>query len=582
MEIEKLRQNLHKQKNRIGLVGGTIKIEEYDEAEHNVAAHISPQNWNIQVSIKKGYNPIQDRRQQAYAKKKKIQDGLETLVIDVTSHEFTHWQLPNNSGMGCPYDIYNHDKILEAIKEALPSDQKGHSKYVANAFEDMICNPRVREWKGDFSGQVLFWDGEGLACKEQGQDSFTPFYEAFVKLNMHLWGDNADKSLLKRHYSNSKEVNKGVSGVISELNLPANIKSTSALFDKQRWPEMARIFAKNLAHLLEQSPTERLSAFSGESGGSEGDKEQSGNGVEERSGTKDGKEEIAYGRYSSGEKQSSNLTSYDQLDSLYRRLAKPLIVRVEAMSKEMGLTIAPLTTRPFDEEKDDPAKLKLSKLFVTEDGLKLAYPSTPLTITSRSKFQRRSFPDFKMVVLDNSGSMRQALDGSDNIGNTSFIPWGDKSKYHFALLGFYGIENFLQQQGIAQYIEHGLSAFSSTTRFKQAGFSGIDEVRKLALAPEFGNTNIDATTLEQALAGRESFVLSLSDGEVGNWEQQKATFVDLAKKTHYAHIQIGSPTKFSKDLESLEIPVFPVNSGDDLSKLMVNITKKTYEHYTKQ
>ena len=104
----------------------------------------------------------------------------------------------------------------------------------------------------------------------------------------------------------------------------------------------------------------------------------------------------------------------------------------------------------------------------------------------------------------------------------------------------------------------------------------------MALDPEFGNTYIDAKTLEQALAGRESFVLSLSDGEVGNWEQEKATFVDLAKKNHYAHIQIGSPTKFSRDLESLEIPVFPVNSGEDLSKLMVNITKKTYEHYTKQ
>jgi hypothetical protein len=330
------------------------------------------------------------------------------------------------------------------------------------------------------------------------------------------------------------------------------------------------------------SPTERLSAFSAEGGNSEENKEgQAGNGIEEKMKTNEGKEEISHGRYSCGEKQSGNLTSYEQLDSLYRRLAKPLTVRVEAMTKKTGLTIAPLTRRPFDEEKDDPAKIKLSKLYITDGGLKFAYPDQPLTVTARSKFQRRSFPDFKMVVLDNSGSMKQGID-SGGVGKTSFIPWGDNSKYHYALLGFYGIENFLQRQGIAQYIEHGLSAFSSTTRFKKAGFSGIDEVRKLALAPEFGNTYIDAQTLKQALEGRESFVLSLSDGEVGNWDQEKAAFADLAKRNHYAHIQIGSPTQFSRDLESWEIPVFPVNSGGDLSRLMVDITKKTYEHYTKQ
>ena len=206
MELEKLRQKLHTQKNRIGLVGGTIKIEEYDDAEHNVSASISPQNWNTQISIRKGYNPIQDSRQKAYAKKKKIQDGLETLVTDITCHEFTHWQLPNNSGRGCPYDVYNHDKILEAVKEALPEDKKGQADYVANAFEDMICNPRAKEWKGDFSGQVLFWDSEGMSCKKKGQKFYTPFYEAFVKLNMHLFGDNADRALLKRHYSNEKRI----------------------------------------------------------------------------------------------------------------------------------------------------------------------------------------------------------------------------------------------------------------------------------------------------------------------------------------------------------------------------------------
>ena len=219
---------------------------------------------------------------------------------------------------------------------------------------------------------------------------------------------------------------------------------------------------------------------------------------------------------------------------------------------------------------------------ITDEGLKFAYPNQQLTVTAKSKFQRRSFPDFKLVLLDSSGSMKLAPDNSMNIGNTNCIPWGDNSKYHFGLLGFYGIEHFLQQQGIAQYIQHGLSLFSSTTIFKEADYSGMDSVRKLALAPEFGSTLIDAKTLEQALSGRESFILSLSDGEVGNWASEKDKFIVLAKNNYYAHIQIGGSTTFSSDLESAGIPVFPVSNGTDLSKLMVDITKKTYDKFTKK
>ncbi|MFH1710735.1 MAG: hypothetical protein ABH840_00315 [Nanoarchaeota archaeon] len=587
--IKEIEQKMNIEKNKIGLVGGRIKIKEYDESENDVSACISPQGWNVEISVRRDFNPIQDKRQKAYARKKQISDGLETLLSGITIHEFGHWELPHGSEKGCPYDTYNHDKILEAIKGALPEDKKGHASYVANAFEDIIDNARCREWQGNLTGQVLFWDNEGLRCKREGQKGYTPFYESFVKLNIGLSCDGSDKALLKRYFTQNEKVDEGVRKVAEdwELNtdkekIPVNLKDTSELFDRTRWPEMAASFARNLADLLEETPKERLSAFSssGNGNGEVGEEQKPGNGIEEKAKSRDGKEEISYGRYSSNEKLSPNYTTYEQLDVLYRRLAKPLGVKVEAMARQQGLNIAPLTYRPFNQETDSPNKLKLSKLFITDKGLMFAHPNQPLVITSKSKVQRRSFPDFKMVVLDNSGSMKEGIDGS-GIGRTEFIPWGDNSKYHFALLGFYGIENFLQQQGIAQYIQHGVSVFSSSTRFKESGFMGIDEVRKLALAPEFRNTNIDAKTLETALRGRESFVLSLSDGEVGNWAAEKNTFMDLAKKNHYAHVQIGSQSQFSRDLENEGIPVFYVSNGQDLSKLMVDVTKKTYDHFVK-
>ena len=584
MDINKLRQKLYEQKNRIGLVGGTIKINEYDEAEQNVTAHITPEGWNIEISVKKGFNPIRDRRQKAYARKKKITDGLETLLTHIgILHESAHWELPVDSQKGCPYDVYNLDKILESVKQALPEDKKQHASYVANSFEDMIVNPRCREYNGDFSGQVLFWDDQGLSCKQNGLKNYTPFYEVFVKLNMHLWGDNTDRSLLKRHYSNDKRVDEAVKKVIKDLALEENIQDTSVLFSRHNWQRMAEIFTRNLADLLDVSPQERLSAFSQDGkGDGETQEQKAGNGIEQKMGAREGKEEIAFGRYGGNESLSTNLTNYEQLDALYRKLARAIPVKVEAMTKEQSLQVGTINFRAFDPEKDDPAKVKVSKLTLGKDGLTFSYPNQPLTVDSRFKMQRKSFPDFKLVVLDNSGSMKQDPNNGNNIGRTSTIPWGDNSKYHYALLGFYGIENFLARQGVAQYINHGLSLFSSQTRFGESDFFKLDQLRKKALSPDWGGTKLDARVLTGALKGRESFVLSISDGEIENWSSEKASFEALAKNNHYAHIQIGGRTSFTGDLESWQCPVFYVSNGNDLSKLMVDVAKNTYKRFTRQ
>ncbi len=595
--IQKLNYKLNQQKDKFGLVGGKAKVQEFDDAEYNVSAGINPQNWGIEINIKSGYNPIQDSRQKAYAKVKKIQDGLETIVLQVGSlHEVAHWELPFGSGKGCPFDTYNHDKILEAVKNGLPKNKEQHASYVANMFEDTIINPRCKEYNGDFSGQILFWDGEGLRVEEKtGKKGFGPLYEAFVKVNLHLFGDEYDKSFLKRHYSNNifkkavnkltgKDVDSVVKKIVQDLNLEEGIKDTTPLFNKQDWPQMAEKYAKAIADLIEkQLPEERISAYDpgqGQGNKEKQDKPQSGNGIEQKVNSKEGKEQIAYGRYSSGDKQSPNFESFEQLDSLYQRLAKDIPVKVEAITRESNLEISPLTYRAFDLEKDDIRKIKTSKLFFNEKGVQLAYPNHPLTIDYKSKVQRKSFPEFKMVIVDNSGSMKDGINGSN--GNTNFIPWGDNSKYHFALKGYYGIENFLQKQGISPYIQHGVSLFSNETRLKKGDYNDLKNIRKLLLSPDWGSTNIDAGILKQALQGKESFMLSISDGQIGNWDSEKAEIKKLAEQNYYAHIQLGSKTSMAEDLESWGIPVFYINSGQDLSKLMVDITKNAYHPFIQE
>lgn len=582
--IQKIEEKLNTQKNKYGLVGAKrARVREFDDVSHNISAHINPQDWGIEVSIKKGYNPIEDNRQKAYARAKKISDGLETIVLQVGSgHEVAHWELPFGSGKGCPMDVYNHDKILEGVKAGLPQNKQKHASYVANMFEDTMINPRVKEYFGDFSGQILFWDGEGLRAEEKNeQKGFTPLYESFVKVNLHLFGDNLDKALLKRHYTNDPEVKRAVETIVRDLNLEEGIKDTKVLFDKSRWPEMAKSYAKAIAPLLNETPNERLSAYEPSQGsGEENSQPQAGNGVEEKVKTKEGKEQVAYGRYVSGDGISPNFEDFEQLDALYQRLAKDIPVKVESVTRESSMEISPLNYRAFDFEKDNPLKIKTSKFFINEEGFNFAYPSQPMTIDYKQKVQRKSFPNFKMVLVDNSGSMASGINGSE--GDKSFIPFGNNSKYHFALLGYYGIENFLQNQGIAPYINHGVSLFSSQTRFKKGNYNELVETRKLLLRPDWGSTNLDAKVLREALEGEESFLLSISDGSVSNWDSEKLEIKKLIEKNYYAHIQLGGGTNMSQDLESWGMPVFYVNSGKDLSKLMVDITRNTYHPFVQE
>lgn len=570
-----LQQHLNIVKNKIGLVSGSLRVSEYDDAQELISASIDPDTWNINISLRTDFNPIQDRRQRAYARKKSITDGKKTVLEDILHHELAHWEMPFGSGKGCPFDIYHHDLILEAVKKELPQEKKNLASYITNMFEDLMINPRVKEYKGDFSGQVLFWDQQGISCKAKGQKGFTPLYQAFVELNMHLFGDNADRSLLKRYGLKNEKVEQAVAKVIQELHLPKAIQDTAPLFVQEQWSLMAERFTRSLLPLLDQQPTEKLSAFSA----SDSDQKQpAGNGLEQKLGTKEGKEEVAYQRYAHGKPQSPNITSHEQLDALYQCLARAIPVKVEAMTRQQSLPIAPLTLRPFDEDTDDPRKAR-PKLYLDDEGkLTLGYQRQPLTVVEKAKIQRRSFPSFKMIMLDNSESMQKGIDG--NQGSTTFIPWGDNSKYHFALLGFYGIERFLQEQGIAQYIDHGLSLFSSSTRYSEGRFQDLHQLRKLALAPEFGETALGIEPLVQALQGKESFVLSLSDGEIQNWDKVKKPFLQAVSSNHFAHIQIGNKNKFTENLEAAQLPVFYVTKGSDLAQLMVTIATDTYKRFT--
>jgi uncharacterized protein (DUF58 family) len=55
------------------------------------------------------------------------------------------------------------------------------------------------------------------------------------------------------------------------------------------------------------------------------------------------------------------------------------------------------------------------------------------------------------------------------------------------------------------------------------------------------------------------------------------SFREAITGADYCHIQIGSPTQFTRDLESWGIPVHPVRGDNDLSNLLVDLTATYYK-----
>lgn len=589
MNLSALETKLNRQKARIGLTGGRLKVREQADATEPISAGIDPKDWHIEIIFAQNYQPVRDKRTTAYVQKRNIADPLEKICSDVLTHECGHWELPRGSGRGCPYDEPHHDAITEAISAVLKKYSKeGLAKYVANMFEDVLDNTNCK-LSTTHSGQILFWNEQGIT-----HGKYPKAYEAFVRLNLALWGENIDNTFLKRWYTNDKAAVGAVQTLLKQWNLPKgksreDIQAKVAmLYQKDHWLEYATQFAEVIAPLLDDPQTHLLfgAASQGNSTGNEQKKEGSGVGKQQekdgsahdkKCGTPEGQEKTAHARYIAGRGQATNRDSFEQLDSLYRKLARNIPVEVEHWSRAYSFPLVAWGREPFDPEQHDLQARRLT-IGIQEDGTAGIMVNRGWIETEETyKVNLRKFPKFRLAVLDTSGSMKAAPNGSNNVGGKTFIPWGDNSRYHYALLGYYGIERYLQTQHIAPYTDAGAINFSGETRSALG-----NDARRLLLTPQFGGTTLDVAVLKQQLQGKEAFLLTLSDGDIANWTSIRDAYRAVVTGCSAAHIQFGPANGFTEDLKSWGVPVYHVTNGNDLTKIMVRVTMDRYKSYGKQ
>ncbi|MEK6812627.1 MAG: hypothetical protein AABX86_00765 [Nanoarchaeota archaeon] len=567
--MKNLKKILEQEKNRIGLVGTRLHLQQPEEGR-GISEHITHDWKEIVIALRKDIDLAPNSATQEYLAKVKSADPIHTVASDLLVHGCGHRELPAYSGLGCPHSVIHHDRILDGIAEALQKKKKkGLEQYVANAFEDVLDNVNARRHTRH-AGQVLFWNNEGL----EAQGKFPPFYEAFVKINLAMMGKPEDATLLRRFFSNESKVQQAVKSFLNYIKEKTNVAHVvraherprlfNQLFEKKHWRDLAYQFAWATADLLDQQSTQMRLCFGSDE-----------NPFDRMMRLPESQEKIAYGRYQAGEGPSKHTDQLLQLDALYRKISKAIPVKTSEYTKASGMPLVYFGRRALQED-EDISHARVKGIGLDESGkLGLRVARHVLQHPATYKVHPRNFPKLKVALLDTSGSMALSPENDANTGSKHFIPWGDNSKYHFALKGLYGIDNFLEKQGVAPYVDSEAVTFSSeTTRTGRRKMRSLEERKALLKIPS-GGTTINIRTFEDALSD-PSFVVSISDGDILNWKGVKKKFKEVMRGKAYCPIHIGNANTFTQDVESWGIPVHYVKGDDDLSRIMIDTVSQYY------
>jgi hypothetical protein len=588
---KEIQKKLIQTKDKIGHYN--IDLDFFENETNTVSAKIDTDFKRITIEYGKKLNLVPDELTKTFVRRAQIKDPELDMGIDLVHHETGHFENPKSSTLGFPYSTEINDANKEAIfKELVKKNKHGMTNYVNNMFIDIFDNVNCRK-NTSFYGQTLFWNNQGL--KSEKGVKYDGLYEVFVKYNLILGGDVKSYTFLKRFFENTKEVKKAQDGFINDLKSMLDLEKIINFHQKEGYQKvfntnleerkklsvkLAQSFAKNVADLVQDTPSKEKLFGSGEETDENSDDY---NPFDKMMQDPSVAQKIAYDRFKEGKGAAIHREKKEQLFDLYRAISKEISIETTEYSKSESMPIIYFGKKEFTE---NDKKLRFRGLGIDNNG-DFFVKTTRYEIDEPAtyKVHPRNFPKLKICLMDRSGSMCEDPEGGDDVGNTNFIPWGDNSKYHYALKGKFGIDNFLERQGIAPYVRDVALGWSGESIVE----GDYKTVSKSLLETPRGNTFFEIDKLEKVL-NIKSLVLSISDGECSVNDNLKKRLDKKLTECDMAHVQIGYTlndkneiikNNFCEYLESRNIPVFYVKGNDDLSKIMINFVSKYYKSLSK-
>lgn len=498
--------------------------------------------------------------------------NLPEIVRSLFRHEINHKgyaELP-----GCPNNFPAHISILEEVSNVLANAgypnvpvSKTHTlyTYMANMFTDFVDNSQLGRRRNHFGMWLLYEE-------DLSKSKVSPLFDAFIRLQEYSYGNKHSKSLLRPYHTDDEKVITAVREFIQDSNLSRNLPEKDkklldeVLFDPSAWAELARIFTEKMLPLIEK---EKLSSkeyinvtflpLESKLFPSELDNPEI-------------QMDLAFKAYAKG---SSTFEPPKFLDPqlsllrLYQRLAKNLEIKALSATSSVSMPVCRYGIRPFDIERD-----QLSDVFLDFDG-RLRLKVRPHAVEMPFDYYDSivSFPDIQFALLDTSSSTQKNLDAKSNPKiinpwSPQNLQWTDDSIYHYELLAWFGLLEYLRKQGILKTNSVKLLNFSSSQTYA----SNLHEAQELALSPKFGGTTLTNIASIFGSPHPKKLMFTLTDGEVSKWSDIKDDFIQRAKGQYYFHFQIGDSTPMSSDLEEANIPVF-YDDGRNLGKMIIDLTR---------
>jgi|GEM_PF-2372765 len=626
MDYKTLEYELTGLANLLELGDVSIKVSPVKPSLTHVSSRISPQNGQIEISIDEDWDITKDFHLTRYLNKGYHEDPLLEISQDLIYNNIAHHQI-------CPQTIEIHYKILDKVATVLKDKGKGLKKpekfwveYITHAFEDIIANSWCKSNFYYFKGMPIFFYDQAYRASSKKSTlreklrnilrtpKFSPFYEAFVKINLSIWGDEEDFSLLKKFFTNKAPVNQAVKRVVNLVSFGENSleEKVHILSHKETWEDLVEKFTLYLAHLLEEAPKENLS---------------SENEFEKGILNPNIRKQIIKGMYQQKKKKLVYFKSFEVTKTVYELLASEIPVQVDTEKEGRAMPVVPFDYDPFDPEVHSTKEIDLQGVVIDPESpffnlinFRVPRYHYDLFIPYREK-QKGAFPDI-CFIIDTSASMADDVESKISLGSANLAKklmksrfffgetnysWSDKSKYHHVLLGFNGVLKWLQSHGIAPYIQYNLITFSRQTRASGwKNYEQIDDCKRLAYSPEFNTTLIEEKILKKELLGREPFLLiTLSDGEIFNWNKSTKGYSPhrlkniiggikaiapimkkIVEENMVSHIQISEgdfKPRISQitcqDLQNWGAKVYRINDINRLENLMIKITKKVMAPY---